>query len=186
MKRRSILLSAAALPLAQGVQAQAPAPPKTHLKVGDVAPDFTVPTTLEKPKNVFQLSSFKGKSGVVIGFFPAAFTGGCTKQMSNFQASLEKFKAMGFEVLGMSTDNSPSQAHWAKEVLKVEFPIGSDFKDRKVSEAYGVLMKDRGLANRANFVIDIDGKITHIEEGSVAVDITNSMNACSRSKGKSE
>ncbi len=183
MKRRSILLSAAALPLAQGLQAQAPAPPKTHLKVGDMAPDFTVPTTLGKQ---FKLSDYKGKSGVVIGFFPAAFTGGCTKQMSNFQASLEKFKGMGFEVLGMSTDNTPSQAHWAKEVLKVEFPIGSDFKDRKVSEAYGVLMKDRGLSNRANFVIDIDGKITHIEEGQVAVDISNAMNACSRSKGKSE
>lgn len=77
MIRRDMLLLSSALPLAPMLQAQAPAaPPKTHLKVGDEAPDFTVPTTLEKPKNLFTLSSFKGKNGVVVAFYPAAFTGG--------------------------------------------------------------------------------------------------------------
>ena len=46
---------------------------KTHLKVGDMAPDFSVPTTAGKP---FKLSDYKGKNGVVVAFFPAAFTGG--------------------------------------------------------------------------------------------------------------
>ncbi len=74
MIRRDMLLFSSALPLANMLQAQAPAaPPKTHLKVGDDAPDFTVPTTMGKP---FQLSSFKGKNGVVVAFYPAAFTGG--------------------------------------------------------------------------------------------------------------
>jgi len=58
------------------LQAQTPAaapPPKTHLKVGDMAPDFTLPATTGKP---ISLSDYRGKSMVVVGFFPAAFTGG--------------------------------------------------------------------------------------------------------------
>lgn len=104
--------------------------------------------------------------------------------MTAYQAGIAKFREMGFEVIGMSTDNTPSQSYWAKEVLKVDFPIGSDFATRKTSEAYGVLMKERGISNRATFVIDIDGKITHIEEGSSAIDVTGAVTACSRSMGK--
>jgi cytochrome oxidase Cu insertion factor (SCO1/SenC/PrrC family) len=73
MIRRTFAVLAAALPLAQRLAAQAPPPPKTHLKVGDLAPDFTVSTTLGKP---FKLSDYRGKNGVVVAFFPAAFTGG--------------------------------------------------------------------------------------------------------------
>ena len=50
-----------------------PAPPKTHLKVGDMAPDFTLSSSQKKP---IKLSDFRGKQGVVLAFFPAAFTGG--------------------------------------------------------------------------------------------------------------
>jgi len=53
--------------------AQAPLPPKTHLKVGDTAPDFELPSTQGKP---VKLSDFRGKKNVVLAFFPAAFTGG--------------------------------------------------------------------------------------------------------------
>ncbi len=104
--------------------------------------------------------------------------------MTGFQAGIQKFRDAGFEVIGISTDNTPSLGHWAKEVLKLDFPLGSDFATRKTAEAYGVLMKDRGIANRATFVVDIDGKITHIEEGSSAIDTTGALTACSRSKGK--
>lgn len=73
MERRSFFLSAAAMSTTSMLLAQAPAPPKTHLKVGDMAPDFSVPTTQGK---AFKLSDYKGKNGVVVAFFPAAFTGG--------------------------------------------------------------------------------------------------------------
>jgi peroxiredoxin len=49
------------------------APPKTHLKVGDTAPDFELPSTTGKP---FKLADYRGKKNVVVAFFPAAFTGG--------------------------------------------------------------------------------------------------------------
>jgi peroxiredoxin len=60
--------------LATALSAQAPqTPPKTFLKIGDVAPDFTLPSTAGKPVT---LSDFRGKKVVVLAFFPAAFTGG--------------------------------------------------------------------------------------------------------------
>ena len=104
--------------------------------------------------------------------------------MTGYQAGIQKFKDMGFEVIGLSTDNVPSLKYWADNVIKPEFPLGSDFATRKVAESYGTLMKDRGISNRATFVVDIDGKITSIEEGNTAVDVTGAVTACSRSKGK--
>lgn len=53
---------------------------------------------------------------------------------------------------------------------------------RKTAETYGVLIPERGIANRTTFVIDIDGKIQHIDEGSAAIDVTNAATACSRIK----
>jgi peroxiredoxin len=180
--RREVMMTAAAFGAAALMQGQVAAAPKTHLKVGDSAPDFKVPTTTAAKS--FQLSDYKGKSGVVVAFFPAAFTGGCTKEMTAYGTELAKFKDMGFEVIGISTDNIPSLQVWQREMLKVDAPLGSDFATRKTAEAYGVLMKDRGMANRATFVVDKEGKITHIEEGNSAVDITSVANACARAKGK--
>lgn len=71
MQTRSKFLPAVLLAAAL-IQAQTP-PPKTHLKVGDEAPDFTLPATTGK---TVKLSEFRGKKNVVLAFFPAAFTGG--------------------------------------------------------------------------------------------------------------
>ena len=89
---------------------------------------------------------------------------------------------MDVKVFGISTDNSPSQDEFAKK-NNIEVPMLSDFKDRAVSKAYGVLMES-GMANRATFVIDKDGKIVHIEEGNTAIDPTGAETACSRSAHK--
>jgi len=64
--------------------------------------------------------------------------------------------------------------------LNLSFPLLSDFFDRKTAAAYGVLMPDRGIANRASFVVDKEGKIQFIEEGSQAIDISGTADACSR------
>ena len=101
--------------------------------------------------------------------------------MKAYQADIAKFEAAGAKVFGISTDNGPSQGYWAKEVLKLDVPLLSDFKDREVSKAYGVLSPN-GVSNRATFVIDGDGKIQHIEEGSAAIDPTGAATACSRLK----
>lgn len=85
-------------------------------------------------------------------------------------------------MIGISTDNLPALGHWSKEELKLSFPLASDFSKRSVSEAYGVLNKESGVANRATFVIDAEGRIQHIEEGTVAMDPTGAATACTRVK----
>jgi peroxiredoxin len=82
-------------------------------------------------------------------------------------------------VFGVSTDNVPSLGEFSKK-LSLSFPLLSDFATRKTAEAYGVLMPDRGIANRASFVVDKEGKITFIEEGTTAIDISGAADACSR------
>ena len=86
------------------------------------------------------------------------------------------------QVLAISTDNAPTLAHWGKE-LNADYPLLSDFM-RKTSAAYGVLIPDRGFANRSTFVIDGEGKIQHIEEGSAAIDPSGAETACKRVRKK--
>jgi peroxiredoxin len=101
--------------------------------------------------------------------------------MQGYQAGIAKFEGVETQVLGISTDNTPSQRKFAEE-LKLTFPLLSDFAKREVAKSYGVLVPERGVANRATFVIDTEGKIQHIEEGSAAIDPTGAATACSRLK----
>jgi peroxiredoxin len=86
------------------------------------------------------------------------------------------------QVLGISTDFIATLSHWAKE-LNLSYPLLSD-KKGEVSKLYGVLNADAMVANRTTFVIDIDGRIQHIEEGSAAVDPTGAETACKRIRKK--
>ena len=70
-------------------------PEPTHLKVGDEAPDFDLKGSDGK---AYKLSTFAGKNPVVLAFFPAAFTGGCTKEMTGYQTNLAKFTGMEVKV----------------------------------------------------------------------------------------
>lgn len=157
-------------------QQNAVTPPHTNLKVGDMAPDFTLPATTG---DKVTLSSFRGKTPVVLAFFPAAFSGGCTKEMLAYQANMAKFEGAETKVFGVSGDNTFSQKEFAKQ-LNVSFPLLSDFALRKVMADYGVLLPNLGMANRTTFVIDKNGKIAHIEEGSGAIDPSGAEMACSR------
>jgi peroxiredoxin len=174
---KSILTLLAGMTIAAALSAQPPGfnPPKTTLKVGDVAPDFTLPDTDNKP---VKLSDFRGKKTVVLAFFVAAFTGGWTKELNAYQSGIANFDKNEAQVMAISTDFTPTLAHWKKE-LNVTYPVLSDHM-RKVSESYGILITALGVANRATFVVDKEGKIASIEEGNVAIDPTGADTACSR------
>ena len=81
-------------------------------------------------------------------------------------------------MLAVSTDFIATLAHWSKEV-NASYPMLSDH-DGKVAELYGVLIPNMRLANRTTFVIDPEGKIVEIVEGSAAIDPTGAETACSR------
>jgi peroxiredoxin len=81
-------------------------------------------------------------------------------------------------VFGISTDNIPSQKVFSEQ-LKLDFPLLSDFNNREVAKAYGVLRPD-GMCNRTSFVVGVDGKIEFVDIGNTAIDPTAVDEACSR------
>jgi len=99
--------------------------------------------------------------------------------MLAYQAGIAKFEGADTKVFGISTDNTPSQKEFAAKT-NITFPLLSDFSKREVSKDYGVLIPAAGIANRATFVVDMEGKIQHIEEGSGAIDPPGAETACSR------
>jgi alkyl hydroperoxide reductase subunit AhpC len=103
--------------------------------------------------------------------------------MLAYQSGIAKFNGMDVQVLAISTDFTPTLKHWKETELKAEFPMLSDHM-RKVSEQYGILIPQAGIANRSTFVVDIDGKIASIEEGNTALDPMGAETACSRLKHK--
>jgi mycoredoxin-dependent peroxiredoxin len=151
-----------------------PAAPKTHLKVGDPAPDFTLSNT--KGEKV-RLSDFRGKKNVVLAFYVLAFTGGWTQELKAYQADIAKFDATETQVLGISVDSAPANARFAEDI-KVTFPLLSDFKRTTVRD-YGIFDEERGFGTRATFVIDKEGIIRNIEQGRTAIDPSGAYQACS-------
>jgi mycoredoxin-dependent peroxiredoxin len=174
-----LALTTALLLLAAGAGAQSP--PKTHLKVGDPAPDFTLIDTKRQP---VKLSDFKGKKSVVLAFYVLAFTGGWTKELQAYQADIAKFDATETQVLGISVDSFAANGAFA-EKIGVTFPLLSDFK-RTVSQAYGIYNEAQGFATRATFVVDKEGIIRHIEQGNTAIDPTGAYQVCSAFPKKKE
>ena len=129
-------------------------------QVGDVAPEFTAPST---SGNVVSLVSFRGKRNVLLAFFPLAFTGTCTKELVCFTEDFDQFAGKGVDILPISVDAAPSLKEF-KNKLQMKTELLSDFK-RDISRAYGVLNEDRFYSNRAYFLIDKTGRVrwSHVE-----------------------
>jgi peroxiredoxin len=129
-------------------------------QVGDIAPEFTAAST---SGSSLSLSSFRGKSNVLLAFFPLAFTGTCTKELICFTEDFDQFAGKGVEILPISVDSTASLREF-KNKLQMKTELLSDFK-RDISRSYGVLNEERFYSNRAYFLIDKEGRVrwSHIE-----------------------
>ena len=132
------------------------------LATGVEAPDFTLKNKTPEGLQDVSLSSYRGKSNVVLLFFPFAFTGVCTEETCSVRDDLASYKDLNAQVLGISVDSPFAQEAMAlKEGLN--FPLLSDF-NKVVSKEYGVLYEDfigfAGVSKRSAFVISKDGIIT--------------------------
>ena len=134
------------------------------LKVGDRAPDFTLPA-VEGDK--ITLSQYRGKKNVVISFVPAAWTPVCSDQWPGYNIAQDLFVKNDAILLGITVDNIPTLYAWTKQMCnpgeKLWFPVLSDFYPHgDVASKYGVL-RSNGVSERALFVIDKKGTIQYID-----------------------
>lgn len=133
---------------------------KATLRVGDSAPDFTLPSLSGKK---ISLAAYRGKKNVVISFVPAAWTPVCSQQWPGYNIAQEIFDTHDAVLLGITVDNIPTLHAWTNEMGKLWFPVLSDFWPHgSVALRYGVLRSD-GTAERATFVIDKKGIVRHID-----------------------
>lgn len=120
------------------------------------APDFEL---IDQYGEAVRLSSFRGKRPVAVVFVPLAFSGLCTNEMCALSENLSMFADADVELLAISVDSTFSLRAWADRE-KFPFRLLADFWPHgQVAKEYGVFLPERGQANRATFLIDVDGII---------------------------
>jgi len=127
------------------------------LRVGDVAPDFTLPAS---DGVTYRLGDFRERKAVVIAWFPKAFTGGCTAECRSLSAFGQAFGRANVQCFAASVDTPRTNAEFA-EALQLTCPILSD-PAKDVARAYGVLGPS-GFASRWTFYVGADGRILDID-----------------------
>ena len=134
-------------------------PAAPRLETGDVAPDFTLPTDTGE---TVTLSDLRGRK-VIVYFYPAAMTPGCTKQACDFTDSLDALQAAGYTVLGISPDKPEKLARF-RERDGLTIPLLSD-PERNVLSSYGAFGEKKLYGKivegviRSTFVVDEEGRI---------------------------
>lgn len=121
------------------------------LQVGERAPDFTAESSDGRRVS---LSALRG-GWAVIYFFPKAFTPGCTAETRRFRDNYPELRALGAQVVGISTDDLDTQCRFAAE-NRVTFPLAAD-ANKEISRRFGVLWPIVPVDKRVTFVIDPEG-----------------------------
>jgi thioredoxin-dependent peroxiredoxin len=152
MKRLMILaLSSAALA----------APLYAALAPGVQAPDFTTQATLAGKPFTFSLAAALKTGPVVLYFYPAAFTPGCTVEAHNFAEATDKFKALGATVIGVSHDSIDTLNKFSVSECRNKFAVAAD-ADQKITKDYDAILAQKPeYANRTSYVIAPTGKIIY-------------------------
>jgi peroxiredoxin (alkyl hydroperoxide reductase subunit C) len=129
------------------------------VKVGEPAPDFSLPSILGEKVT---LSQYRNKKNVVISFVPAAWTPVCSGQWPGYAFARSLFEKKDAIILGITVDNIPTLHAWTRQMGDVWFPVLSDFWPHgAVADTYGVL-RSNGTTERALFIIDKQGIIRNI------------------------
>ena len=131
----------------------------SNLKVGDVAPDFSLRTGNGE---VWRLADRRNQKNVVLAFVPFAFSSVCSAQIPSYEAELDRFNDFDTEVVSISADGTYALKAWAKSMGTTLANLSDFFPQGHVADLYGV-RNPRGFANRAVIVVDKHGIIRYIE-----------------------
>ena len=149
--KRQFLAGLAALALAL--------PAAAALQVGAKAPDFTAQASIGGKEFTFKLAETLKKGPVVLYFYPAAFTPGCTIEAHNFADATDDFAKLGATVIGVSHDDIATLDKFSTSECRSKFAVAAD-PDQSITKAYdSVLAKKPEYADRTSYVIAPDGKI---------------------------
>jgi peroxiredoxin Q/BCP len=130
------------------------------LKPGAQAPAFTTPATLAGKPFTFSLADALKSGPVVLYFYPAAFTKGCTVEAHEFAEATDKFRAMGVTVIGVSHDSIDTLNKFSVSECRNKFAVASD-ADKKISAAYDANLFFTSYTNRTSYVIAPTGTIIY-------------------------
>ena len=136
-------------------------PADAALKAGTAAPDFTAPATLGGKEFVFNLADALKRGPVVLYFYPAAFTKGCTEEAHDFAEATARFKALGATVIGVSGDDIATLDKFSVSECQSKFAVVAD-PHRAIMKAYdAVLIPLLSYADRTSYVITPDGMVLY-------------------------
>ncbi|MEK7248922.1 MAG: peroxiredoxin [Bacteroidota bacterium] len=132
-------------------------------KLGDKAPLFTLSYATKDTivNSGFSLASCIGKNYILLAFYPADWSGGCTKEMCTMRDSFTELSNLGCDVYGISGDYVYSHREWAKH-LELQFKLLSDH-NHDVAKMYQSYNTETGYNKRTVFVIDKQGKIAYVD-----------------------
>ena len=148
------------------------------LDIGEKAPDFTVPAALAGKKYDFSLSQSLAKGPVVLYFFPAAFTAGCSAEAHEFAEATDKFAALGATVIGVSTDDIETQLKFSTQACQGKFAVASDANKTVIKSYDAAMMIIPDYANRVSYVITPDRSIIYSYQSlNPAKHVTNTLGA---------
>jgi len=126
------------------------------VEVGDLAPEFTLVDQNNQPVS---LSAFRGEKNVLVVFYPLAFSGVCSGELSAIRDDLPRFQNDAVQVLTISIDSFFVHRVWADQE-GFDFPLLSDFWPHgAVAQSYGVFDEQKGSARRGTFLVDTEGVV---------------------------
>src|ERR1700733_3481863 len=131
------------------------------LQPGASAPDFTTQATLAGKPFQFSLANALKQGPVVLYFYPAAFTPGCTVEAHDFAEATADFKALGATVIGVSHDDIDKLNKFSVSECRNKFAVAAD-PDQHIMKSYDAILAKKPLyADRTSYVISPDGKIIY-------------------------
>ena len=159
-------------------------PALAALKVGDKAPDFTAKAALAGKDFDFKLSQALKKGPVVLYFFPAAYTSGCTAEAHEFAEATPEFEKLGATVIGVTGGNVDRIKEFSKEHCRDKFAVAA--ADKALIKNYDVALAIKpDWSNRTSYVIAPDHKILlSYTDGNFQGHVTQTMDAVKAYKAK--
>jgi len=131
------------------------------LDVGEAAPDFTTAAALAGKVYRYSLAESLAKGPVVLYFFPAAFSEGCSIEAHQFAEAIGKFEALGASVIGVSGDDIETLSKFSLQACQGKFPVASD-SAKSIIKSYDAAMQTRPeFANRVSYVIAPGGSVAY-------------------------